>query len=529
MSEIDTTAEATLPSVALPAARDYRSERLVLTIIFHPDTTRIGEVADLGTAGSPRQQVLGRLQPCFRSTRSRDQERPLEDGHVSRSALGLAWRGQQLLVERGATETRCQVDGTELVASISLQVAQLHRGVAILLGHSVVLLLRLGDAPPAGLTGGDSGIIGSSAYAANLSRQITEAAGNDLDVLIRGETGTGKELVATAIHAASRRAGAALVAVNMAAIPEGLAPAVLFGAARGAYTGADSATAGYFQQAEGGTLFLDEVGDTAPEVQPQLLRALQEREIQVVGGPVRRVDVRVVSATDAELEGGSGEFRSALRHRLGALEISLQPLREHPEDIGELWWHFLRREFAASGRPELLPGEDSPPLEIARWADLFHRCLRYPWAGNVRELGNRARQVALSSRSRLEPPRDLYAVLEAHVEGPADAAAAGGPAPPGRRMGSIGAEEFYQVWEAQGYEVAAIARSLGVSRQSVYRRMEAAADIRTAGDVSARELTDCLAEAAGDLRQVAHSLRVSHSGLLGRARQLGVVSRGSND
>ena len=152
-------------------------------------------------------------------------------------------------------------------------------------------------------------------------------------VLTQGDTSYPLELSWTALPEGGAKA--------LCSLPTDLAPAALFGSARGAFTGADKAAPGYFDQAQGGSLFLDEIGDTSADVQPLLLRALQQREIQAVGGPIRRVDVRVISATDAALEGVGCDFKAALRHRLGAIEILLPPLREHPEDVGELLLHFL--------------------------------------------------------------------------------------------------------------------------------------------------------------------------------------------
>jgi two-component system nitrogen regulation response regulator GlnG len=364
-----------------------------------------------------------------------------------------------------------------------------------------------------------------------LREQIDQVAGTDLDVLLRGETGTGKELVATAIHRASRRAGAPLVSVNMAAIPTGLAAAALFGTARGAYTGAGRASEGYFRQADGGTLFLDEIGDAPQEIQPQLLRALQQREIQCVGGPLRRVDLRVISATDAALEGDDCNFKAALRHRLAASEIRLPPLREHPEDIGELLRFFLDEALAEVGRSALLPGAASPPADIAAWAELFYGFLGYRWPGNVRELANFAKQVAVASATRLQVPEHIAAALREqpdqvpqppHTPVPAEPA---GPHPR-RTIHEVSDEAFDRACEEQGYEVARVARALGVSRQAVYRRIELSPRHLLAGQVPEPELRRVLAEHGGDVEAAAGQLRVSVSALRARLRNAGQSGSG---
>ena len=410
--------------------------------------------------------------------------------------------------------------GAELVAS------QLQQGVPVILGHAVVLLLRLGrqrDQGRAQESRSDELLRGSSAYMHGLRQQISLAAGSDLDVLIRGETGTGKELVAATIHRASRRASAPLVSVNMAAIPPELAPAALFGSAKGAFTGADRAGVGYFVQAQGGSLFLDEIGDTAQAVQPQLLRALQQREVQAVGGPIRRVDLRVISATDAPLDAQGGGFKAALRHRLGACEIHLLPLREHPEDIGELLLYFLTISAAESHLVDVLPNESSAAPEIAAWAGLFYRFLCYRWPGNVRELANFARQVVLASEHQLTVVDNIEAALQPSTAGP-PAVTGAQPKTPDidrpRKMKDIDEVEFDLALQQNRFEAARVARQLGVSRTAVYRRIEDSPRHRLVKEVPASELQRVLTDNHGDLCATALQLRVSQASLRTRLRYL---------
>ena len=532
-------ADITLPSVVAALPATYRERVLTLTIVFHPDTGRIGESAVLaakpgaGLSGETRSGetrsgqacwLLGRRAPAFAG-------RPLEEPHISRRAMELAPSGDGLLVRRLPGASRARVAGWELLESdLLLSREQLLAGVPLLLGHSVVLFLRLAEAPtgpPRARRQGDL-LLGGSARMDRLREQIAQVGGTDLDVLLRGETGTGKELVATAIHRASRRADAPLVTVNMAAIPAGLAAAALFGAARGAYTGAGRASEGYFRQADGGTLFLDEIGDAPQEIQPQLLRALQQREIQCVGGPLRRVDLRVISATDAALEGDGCDFKAALRHRLAAAEIRLPPLRDHPEDIGELLLFFLGGALEEAGRGALLPNAGSPPGEIAAWAELFYGFLGYHWPGNVRELANFAGQVAVASDTRLQLPEHIAAALRQQPDAaPQSAPAAGGPEPgPCGTIHEVSDETFDRVYEEQRYEVARAARALGVSRQAVYRRIELSPRHRLAGQVPERELRRVLAEQGGDVEAAAGQLRVSASALRARLRSSGQSGTG---
>ncbi len=507
-----TTADSdlTLPSIIASLAGKYAAQELVLTIVFHPDTSRIGHRVVL-----PRQTVnapciLGRRGPAFSSADGQN-PLPLEDPHISRSALQFVVRGKRLTISRFAASSRCRVGTDELYDSVELEWEKLRTGVPLLLGHSIVLLLRLSHsrAPAATGSGCDKLLRGSSACMAGIREQVVRVAERDLDVLVRGETGTGKELVAAAIHSASRRAGAPMVSVNMAAIPSELAAAALFGSARGAFTGADRALPGYFEQAQGGTLFLDEIGDTSADVQPQLLRALQQREIQAVGGVIRRVDVRVISATDAVLDGESCDFNVALRHRLGACEILLPPLREHPEDIGELLLYFLQESAAEIGRTELLPHAQSRATDIAAWAVLFYSFLCYRWPGNVRELANFAQQVVLASEQAPALNENLQVAL-ATPRG--SAAAAPGPLPR-RKMQDISDELFDQAMVGNGCEPRRVAQQLGVSRAAVYRRIDESPSFRLASEIPSDELQRVLTEHRGDSVAIARHLRVSINSL----------------
>jgi DNA-binding NtrC family response regulator len=510
-------ADLTVPSLVAALPCGNRELQLVLTIVFHPDTSRIGEQAVISDLDATPSWVLGRRSPAF----CRDGDpagTPLEERNVSRQAISLCSSGDGLLVRRLPDSSRCRISGRELRQPLELPQDQLRRGVRVLLGHSVVLLLRLApDTPPAPANLALQELQGSSAYMAGLRKQVIRLADSGLDVLIRGETGTGKELVAAAIHRASRRGDHAMVSINMAAIPPGLAAATLFGSARGAFTGATRANEGFFAQAQHSTLFLDEIGDAPIEVQPQLLRALQQREIQAVGGVIQKVDVRIISATDSALESEKCDFKAALRHRLGAGEIHLLPLRDHPEDIGELLLHFLITRADQLGGARLLPREDSPAGEIASWAALFHSFLGYSWPGNVRELANFAGQVLVASGEELTLP-DTVSLALMQTDAVSPAVSSDSPGPPRRSIREVDDQEFDSALRASGYEVAKVARQLGVSRQAVYRRMGQSSRHRLAGQVPGPEMEKALAVREGDARAAAMDLKVSASGLRTRLR-----------
>lgn len=241
------------------------------------------------------------------------------------------------------------------------------------------------------------GIVGHSPVLNDVMQRVRRVAATDMPVLITGETGTGKELLARAIHRHSRRASRHLVSVNLAAVPDTLAAAELFGHERGAFTGADRLRLGRFESADHGTLFLDEIGELRADQQVMLLRVLQEGEVERLGGSTsRRVDVRLIVATNSDLAGDvrEGRFREDLFYRLSAFPIRLPPLRERPEDIPLLADYFLQRIASRLGRH--FCGIES---------DSMHRLQEYRWPGNIRQLQNVIEQSAvLSDGDELEVP-----------------------------------------------------------------------------------------------------------------------------
>jgi formate hydrogenlyase transcriptional activator len=269
-------------------------------------------------------------------------------------------------------------------------------------------------------------IIGRSRALRAVLDQVGRVAPTDATVLVTGETGTGKELIARAVHSASRRKDRPFVKINCAALPSGLVESELFGHEKGAFTGAGARRLGRFELADGGTLFLDEIGELPAETQVKLLRVLQEREFDRVGGtsPVR-VDVRVVAATNRDLlrEVGEKAFRSDLYYRLNVFPVRLPPLRERNEDI-PLLVEFLVSKFA------LRIGKRLSGLRPGT----IERLQEYPWPGNVRELENvLERAVILASGPTLDvAPESLSAPARAPLaEGrPPLAAAADALAPP---------------------------------------------------------------------------------------------------
>jgi PAS domain S-box-containing protein len=262
-------------------------------------------------------------------------------------------------------------------------------------------------------------IIGHSPALGAVLEKVRLVADTDSSVLILGETGTGKELIARAVHSASRRKQRPLIKVNCAALPAGLIESELFGHEKGAFTGANERRIGRFELADGGTIFLDEIGEVPPEVQVKLLRVLQEREIERVGGAkVIPVDVRVIAATNRDLKSAvaAGKFRHDLYYRLNVFPVEMPALRDRPEDVPLLVHYFVARAAAKIGR------------RITRVpAQTMRQLVAYSWPGNVRELEHVIeRAVILSPGPELGPTPDLQAFPAAPR--PAEAAEPQAPA-----------------------------------------------------------------------------------------------------
>jgi two-component system NtrC family response regulator/two-component system nitrogen regulation response regulator GlnG len=224
----------------------------------------------------------------------------------------------------------------------------------------------------------------------DVCKKIGRAAPTDATILIRGESGTGKELVAQAIHKHSSRSKAPFQVINCVAIPDTLLESELFGYEKGAFTGASHRKAGKIELANGGTVFLDEIGDMPTSIQAKILRLLQERQVERLGGshPIS-VDVRVLAATNKDLEQAvaNGEFREDLYYRLNVVNIPLPPIRERTEDIPMLAEHFLSMHSSASDMHN--PGLTDEALAMMR---------KYSWPGNVRELSNKMHKALIFSR-----------------------------------------------------------------------------------------------------------------------------------
>jgi transcriptional regulator with GAF, ATPase, and Fis domain len=308
------------------------------------------------------------------------------------------------------------------------------------------------------------GLVGTSAVLRALCARIAAHAKSSATVLIRGETGSGKELVARALHRLSPRGARAFLPHNFASIPDTLIESELFGHAKGAFTGAHADRPGLFELADGGTLFLDEIGDASASVQSRLLRAIQEREVRRLGdGRARRVDVRIVAATHRDLaaDGRAGRFRADLYYRLHVLALDVPPLRERREDIPALAAHVLDR----------LARRDGLAIRAVRAAAL-ERLRAHDWPGNVREL-----EAVLTRAAHVAGPGGVLEP-EAFGEDLDDA----GPLPGGAcvrerhatlrgRTLAYEAQLIRTALDAHRGNRSRAARALGLTRQGLWKKM----------------------------------------------------------
>ncbi len=310
---------------------------------------------------------------------------------------------------------------------------------------------------------GPSEMVGSGPAMRKLFDVIRRAAPSEGRVLVTGENGTGKELVARALHDGSRRSAGPFVKVNCAAVPAELIESELFGHERGAFTGAVAARRGRFEQADGGTLFLDEVGDMPPAMQAKVLRVLQEGEFERVGGQqTLRCDVRVVAATNKDLgaEVKAGRFREDLFYRLNVVPIHAPPLRERREDVPELAARFLAEACARN---------DRRPMRLAREALLALQA--HEWPGNVRELKNLVERLAILCDGPEIGADDVAAVLPDARRPRVDRFRAG--ASFHELVEEAEREIVLGALDAHGDNVSDTARALGLERSHLYKKMRA--------------------------------------------------------
>jgi DNA-binding NtrC family response regulator len=309
----------------------------------------------------------------------------------------------------------------------------------------------------------DSAIVGASPGMMTVFKTVARAATSDATVLVLGESGTGKEMVARVLHARSERSRGPFVAINCAAIPENLLESELFGHEKGAFTGAIGRRIGRFERAHGGTLFLDEIGDMSMALQSKILRAIQEREVERVGGgsPVS-IDVRIVAATNRDLSEAvaEGKFREDLYYRLAVVTLLLPPLRDRGHDLDLLALHFFAHYAREHGRPVRAVAEE-----------VFNVLHQHPWPGNVRQLRNATERAVVMADGEVLLPNHL----PADILRPPQAAESNG-APPAAEPPLVTLEEMEKrmirrALRETGKNVTLAAERLGIHRNTLRRKI----------------------------------------------------------
>lgn len=523
-SRLDGTATQTGTADGSHLADDPRLPGL--TVLYHPDLTRIGDRSILDGLAGNRTCRLSRQEPEFVAPGGGG-SRNLEDVRLSRTPILLRSKGHEMRIERGESRMAVMLGGREMDQAAEIPRAVLEDGLVLVLGGRVVLLLHFLD-PVVETEMPRFGLVGESPAMVRLRREIVQVADLNVPILLLGESGTGKELVARAIHDAGPRQGHPYIAVNMAALPSALAAAELFGAERGAYTGADRRRSGFFEQAQGGTLFLDEVGETPTEVQALLLRALESGEVQAVGGGrITRPNVRVLSATDANLEAAmqDGRFRAPLFHRLSGYVLRLPPLRQRREDFGRLFHFFLRRELESLEALDRLHSRPKPWLPVS----VVARLAAWNWPGNVRQLANVVRQLVIANRDA--DPAVHFEALDALTATLSPAAIPKSPAipktaatqaslAPRKRAADVSEGEVVAALRAQRYRPSAAADALGIPRSSIYDLMDKIPGLRKASELTQEDVDGARAEVGPSLEAMAAHLEVSERALRRRLGQL---------
>jgi DNA-binding NtrC family response regulator len=363
---------------------------------------------------------------------------------------------------------------------------------------------------------GFADIITRSANMQAVIRIAEKAAASTIPVLICGESGVGKELIARAIHGSGERRAKPFVAVNCGAMPENLVESILFGHEKGAFTGATERHTGKFVEASGGTLFLDEVGELPPPAQVKLLRAIQEGEVEPVGARrAVKVDVRIVSATNRDLiaDVKAGRFREDLFYRLHVFPITVPPLRQRPADIPALARHFLARFAAEEGKRIRMIAPEAVRLLAV-----------YPWPGNIRQLENALfRAVVLADGDTLSPTEFPQIAAQVGISGDAPAAM--------QAADVASADEAY----AEGLTVEAAplqpdvhtaATAAGAPAPESLPLLDAAGDVRPLDEVEAELIRFAIAHYDGQMSEVARRLRIGRSTLYRKLEGLGLAGDG---
>ena len=491
-------------------------------IVFHSDLRRIGcRTLELHICGN--DLVIGRHMPLFESPDGFMQ--PLDDPCISRQQLTIKWiPGQDAFLVTPCANARRKLEMWTTDGEPVAPGGPIPPGTVVSVGDRVMLLLTLRS-----LRRGQDlmNMVGDCEVTWTLRDKIRGVAAAEGTVLLQGESGAGKELVATAIHDSSKHVRSAMMVVNCAAIPENLLESVLFGHVKGAFTGADSNKDGFFKAAGKGTLFLDEIGELPLALQSKLLRVLQEHKVCPVGALKEEpIHARVVAATNRDLkqEVVEGRFREDLYYRLSALTIRVPPLRERRESIPGLFNHFFRKK--TDDHPELerlwrLADQHPPPMP----QEFFKRLFTSPWPGNIRQLWNAVEKVAaenIHTKSFVVPgelEEDGLGATEVTAD-PVSGLAAPVDRSARARRGQLDQQELVALLEKHDFVQRRVAQELGISHTTLDRWMREIG-LRRPRDIPEEELVALAGETGDDLKEMARRLKVSPRGLKLRLASLG--------
>jgi two-component system, NtrC family, nitrogen regulation response regulator GlnG len=496
-----------------------------LTIVWHPHLDRIGQVAPLTNLLEADIAHLSRDQPIFLSPGANTGQALVHRGISHESILDIAFVRGTFELRRAQLRTEVEVDGESLSEPRRVSSEDLRRGLIITVARRFVLCLHsirypITRSPTLGLLGTSDGI-------EDVRRSLTGAADHDMPVLLRGESGTGKELAARALHDAGPRAKAPFVAVNMALLLRERAAAELFGYKKGAFTGATADLPGHFRAAQGGTIFLDEIGLTSVDVQPMLLRVLDDREVLPLGAPrPTKIDVRIVAATDAKLERAvaEGRFEPSLYNRLNnAFNIHLPPIRERREDIGILLLHFLKSEFRDAGALQRLQDPD-PAVRPWLSARDVAAVARSSLPANARSLHGLARHLV--GKAPAQAGVDTHAVVSDFLSREGLSTPSGGPASTGPEPVPFAPTQESADAAAKAQLIAALektnwnrlqaARALGVARSTFYLWLAKYPDVDRLVKIELADLLGELTACEGNVERLATKLGISPALLLRR-------------
>lgn len=520
------TIDYTITSPLAVVAKESRP-LLAITIAWHPDCSRIGEQF-IGTTEEGVVE-LSRFIPLFRKTQG--ESLPIGHGGVSREPMRIVRdTSDGVTVCPPKSRMVVELNGQMISDPVCLSAEQIETGAILALGRAVYLCIHWMRCLPKDNT--IDGFIGVGSSAIMARDLIRLAAASDASVLLLGETGTGKEVAARGIHQLSKRAASRMVSVNMAALNESLAAADLFGATKGAYTGAQNARSGFFAEAEGSSLFLDEIGNTPVSIQPMLLRVLETGEYRPLGATRdSKSSARLITATDQDLYHSS--FNHALVRRLESFIIRIPPLRARREDIGLLMMHIFKQQENATIDPSHLP------------ASFVDAVLNYDWPGNIRQLGNVLKRAILALQmgelpvlaNMIESPR-LQSVENASqlrkIQTPQtieEVLAAAGKIPGAnttpverKKLRDLSEDDVVSAMEKHAWTIQYAAEDLGISRPSMYKLIEANKQIRRVEQIPAEELRSQFDNAAGEVEKCASLLKTPSEALRRHLKGLGWIA-----